>query len=64
MATSSFDTVVTINKKSAKSLDEILNINQHKTIDLYTKTDIKKINATNLEVLINKKRKVSKLLGL
>lgn len=60
MATSSFDTVVTINRKSANSLDKILNNVQHKTIDLHTRTDIKKINATDLETLVQKKRKVSK----
>lgn len=60
MATSSFDTVVRINRRSAKSFEEILNSVNHETIDLHTNAKVQKLNATDLENLIQNKKKISK----
>ncbi len=56
MATCSFDTVVRINKKSAKSFEDIINNVQHKTVDLHTKVSVKRMSATDIESFIEKKK--------
>jgi hypothetical protein len=59
MATCSFDTVVRINNKSAKSFESILNNVQHKTVDLHSKASVTKMNATDIETFIQNKKKIS-----
>ena len=48
MATSSFDSVITINKKSVDSLVDIIENDEFNTVILDTKKDIKIVNPSEI----------------
>jgi hypothetical protein len=55
MATSSFDSVITINRKSAKSIIDILNKENYQFVDLQTSTEVKKVSSSEINTIIKKK---------
>ena len=57
MATSSFQTVITINKKSAESLINILEKDHVQSVNLLTNTIVKRGDASDIERIFENKLK-------
>jgi hypothetical protein len=54
MATSSFDSVITINKKSADSLVDIIENENYNSVLLDTKCVVVKVNQSNIKEIFEK----------
>ena len=57
MATSSFQTVITINKKSADSLVNILEKDPVQSVNLSTSTIVKRFDSSDIERIFEEKLK-------
>jgi hypothetical protein len=60
MATSSFDSTIKINKKSANSLIKILEEEIYEHVDLNTSIEVKKVNKAHIADFFPKKPKKNK----